>query len=219
MSNKPLKKSDLKKKWMTSRRDREIKIAPEYHLIITEGTQTEPKYFKALKKEINREFPGHIFIEIEGVGEGTVKLLERAKKMVEMSPNNFSHVWLVYDKDDFPENDFDKTASQCEVLSDENLTYHALWSNECIEYWFLLHYIFLDTALHRSEYYPKLSKYLKFEYKKDSDGIYSILKSKLQKAIKNAKKIMETHGLAAPSKCTPGTNVYELFEKLATYIK
>lgn len=219
MSNQPKKKSDMNKQWMKSRGDREVKIAPEYHLIVTEGTKTEPKYFKALKEEINKGFPGRISIEIEGVGEGTVKLFERARKIVERSPENFSHIWLVYDKDDFAENDFDSTASQCEALSDENLTYHALWSNECIEYWFLLHYIYLDTALHRSEYYPKLSKHLKFEYKKDSDGIYSVFKPKLQKAIKNAKKIMESHGLAAPSKCTPGTKVYELFEKLATYIK
>ena len=39
MSLKPFKKSDLEKGWMKKRRDRKIRIQPEYHLIVTEGTK------------------------------------------------------------------------------------------------------------------------------------------------------------------------------------
>ena len=46
MSNKPAKKSDSGKAWMRQRRDRAIRIAPEYHLIVSEGIKTEPQYFK-----------------------------------------------------------------------------------------------------------------------------------------------------------------------------
>ena len=42
MSLKPPKKSDLGKSWMKPRRDKNILICPEYHLIVTEGTETEP---------------------------------------------------------------------------------------------------------------------------------------------------------------------------------
>jgi hypothetical protein len=42
MSLKPSKKSDLDIKWMKKRRDKVIRIQPEYHLIVTEGTETEP---------------------------------------------------------------------------------------------------------------------------------------------------------------------------------
>lgn len=188
MSNKPQKKSDLNKQWMTPRRNREIMIAPEYHLIVSEGTKTEPNYFEAFKDEINNKFPGRISIKIEGVGKGTAKLLERAQKIVGSSPNEYKHVWLVFDKDDFPSDDFDSTVSECELISSENITYHALWSNECIEYWFLLHFCFLDSAIHRDEYYPKLSKYLNSKYQKNSDEIYEKLKPKLKTAIRNAKK-------------------------------
>ena len=45
MSLKPPKKSDLDKSWIKPRRDSHKKIQPEYHLIITEGTDTEPAYF------------------------------------------------------------------------------------------------------------------------------------------------------------------------------
>ncbi len=49
MSLKPPKKSDLDKEWMSKRYERKKKIQPEYHLIITEGTKTEPNYFKSMK--------------------------------------------------------------------------------------------------------------------------------------------------------------------------
>ena len=56
MSLKPFKKSDLEKGWMKKRRDRKIRIQPEYHLIVTEGTKTEPKYFQAIRDIINSQF-------------------------------------------------------------------------------------------------------------------------------------------------------------------
>lgn len=220
MSNKPDKKSDENKKWMQPRRDRRIAMAPEYHLIVTEGTKTEPNYFKALKDEINAKFPGRVSIKIEGMGEGTVKLLDRAQKIVRNSPVEYKHVWLVYDKDEFTDKDFDSTAAACKSFSDSdsNVEYHALWSNECIEYWFLLHFEYLQSAIQRKGYYSKLTKHLGFKYQKNSGKIYDELKPHLETAIKNAKQIMELHEGLQPSQCTPGTKVYELFEKLKSYI-
>lgn len=159
----------MKKKWMNPRRNRGIVIAPEYHLIVTEGTKTEPNYFNALKDEINEKYPGRVSIKVEGAGEGTIKLLERAKKIVIRSTVEYKHVWLIYDKDDFPESDFDRTAFSCKALSAPSVTYHALWSNQCVEYWFLLHYNLLDSDIIRDEYYPKLSEYLKCKYQKNSN--------------------------------------------------
>lgn len=46
MSLKPPKKSDMGKSWMKPRRDKSILLRPEYHLIVTEGTATEPQYFE-----------------------------------------------------------------------------------------------------------------------------------------------------------------------------
>ena len=53
MSLKPIKRSDHNKMWMQPRRDRHKLIQPEYHLIVTEGTKTEPSYFKAMSTIIN----------------------------------------------------------------------------------------------------------------------------------------------------------------------
>ncbi len=41
MSLKPLKKSDLGKDWVSGRRSKNVKMQPEYHLIVTEGTECQ----------------------------------------------------------------------------------------------------------------------------------------------------------------------------------
>ena len=64
MSLKPLKKSDLEKGWMKKRRDKAIRIQPEYHLIVTEGTETEPQYFQAVKDIINRKYRDKIQLDV-----------------------------------------------------------------------------------------------------------------------------------------------------------
>ena len=69
MSLKPPKKSDLGKNWMKKRRDRVIRIQPEYHLIVTEGTETEPQYFQAIKEIINRQYRDKIQLDIFGEGD------------------------------------------------------------------------------------------------------------------------------------------------------
>lgn len=81
MSNKPIKKSDSGKAWLQPRRDRVIKIAPEYHLIVTEGTKTEPQYFQSVRDAVNESFRNRVQLEIVGVGA-----------------NVYKHVWIVYDK-------------------------------------------------------------------------------------------------------------------------
>lgn len=106
MSNKPPKKGDINKSWMQPRRDRRRGIAPEYHLIVAEGEKTEPNYFKGLKEQINSKYPGRISIEIRGTGKNTKGLIKYAQRVAAESPNDFKHIWVVFDKDDFPSKDF-----------------------------------------------------------------------------------------------------------------
>ena len=49
--------------------DRAIKIHPEYHLIVTEGTDTEPAYFGMIKEIINKKYPEKIQLNVSGAGE------------------------------------------------------------------------------------------------------------------------------------------------------
>lgn len=80
MSLKPPKKSDLGKSWMKNRRDKARMIQPEYHLIASEGTETEPQYFGAIQRIINSKYRDRIQLKVEGIGDNTVNLLMKARQ-------------------------------------------------------------------------------------------------------------------------------------------
>ena len=81
-----------------------------------------------------------------------------------------------------------------EVSSDEpETTYHAIWSNQCIELWFLLHLSYMQSDLHRTSYWPKLTEILTAlgygEYEKNRTDMYQILFPFMDAAIANAEKL------------------------------
>ena len=222
MSLKPPKKSDKEKNWMRKRQDRRILIQPEYHLIITEGTKTEPQYFNAIALAINHKYRGRIMVDVEAGQNNTLHLLDKAVKLVRNSSNVYRHVWVVYDTDDFPAEHVNQTAVQCSILSSDETTYHAVWSNQCIELWFLLHFDFFHSDIHRSEYFPKLTGYLVNigvgQYHKNRSDIYQVLKPYMNVGIENARKLANINKSRTPAASAPGTMVYELIETLRPYL-
>ncbi len=67
----------------------------------------------------------------------------------------------------------------CDADSNDESTFHAVWSNLCIEFWFLLHFSFMQSDIHREEYWQKLTECLKQigagEYDKNRKDMYEIL--------------------------------------------
>ena len=182
MSLKPPKKSDLGKSWMKNRRDKARMIQPEYHLIASEGTETEPQYFGAIQRIINSKYRDRIQLKVEGIGDNTVNLLMKARQYVQNNGIVFKHVWIVYDTDDFPAENIDMVAQLCEEYNAQGETmYHAVWSNQCVELWYLLHFMYMDTDIDidRSRYWPKLSDWLKNigagSYEKNRPDMYEVL--------------------------------------------
>lgn len=223
MSLKPVKKTDRGKSWIPARPDRKIGIQPEYHLIITEGTQTEPLYFEVLKARINSKYPNRIHMEITGKGKGADFLFAEATRRVAANPNGYSHVWLVFDTDDFPKDQIDNTVFRCKEINgaQTQTKYHALWSNQCIELWFLLHFSFFHSDVARKEYGPKLTAHLKKikqgVYSKNRADMFDILLPYVDTAIKNAHKLADENDGKSATQSKPGTRVYELLEDLRAY--
>ncbi len=224
MSLKPPKKSDLGKDWMKRRRDRAIRIQPEYHLIVTEGIKTEPQYFQAIKDTINQQYRGRIQLDICGEGDNTVSLFEKARDRAVGNPAvTYRHVWVVYDTDDFPADRINKTVELCRSASNEETTFHAVWSNQCIELWYLLHFCFFQSDVSRSEYWPKLSEWLSSigegTYEKNRTDMFQVLRPYMDMAIINAKKLDAYNKGKPPASAAPGTKIYELIEKLIPYLR
>ncbi len=222
MSLKPTKKSDESRPWMSKRSDRARKISPEYHLIVTEGEKTEPYYFKRIKEIINQTYRERVQLQIEGKGENTVQLFHTAKRLAESNPNRFQHVWVVYDTDDFKAEDINIVPKKCEEASTQECTYHAIWSNQCVELWYLLHFGFYHSDINRDAYFPKLTNYLNKmgagPYKKNREDMYDVLQLKMKDAIHNAKALDRENDGKTPAASAPGTKIFELIDKLKPYL-
>ncbi len=226
-----IKHSELKKKdkayGMKKRKEGIRNIQPQYYLIVCEGKKTEPNYFEGLKRLINERYNNRIdvrdnsntlvSIDVKGEGTNTIYLLERAKKYVEENPNHYSHVWLVYDKDDFPKDDFDNTEFAADALSSESTQYHVAWSNQCIELWFLLHFIPMYSDVHREDYKEKLKEFIPYE--KNLPNIFDILYPYVKQAIKRAEVLYGMYTEKIPSKMSPATRVHELVGDLLKYLE
>lgn len=222
MSIKPTKKSDSEKDWLTKRRSKIQRIAPEYHLIVSEGVQTEPNYFNRIKEVINNKYSDRILLKVEGQGKNTISLFNAAKSIAEHDANGFKHVWIVYDTDSFPADQVNSVVELCKNNSTNDMTYHAIWSNQCIELWYLLHFEYLQSDIDRKAYRAKLTKHLNSInagcYQKNRDDMYDILSPYMETAIAYAKKLKSNNIGKMPNQAAPGTEVVTLIEKLKRYL-
>lgn len=196
------------------------------YLIFTEGTKTEPYYFEGFKKAVEQN-DSKILIEIVGVGKATTKLLEFADEFIEEFAVENAEIWLVTDKDDFQDSHFNKLVSECRKRDGKKYHanwWHAAWSNECFELWFVLHFSFYQAAATRTEYYRILKEQFRHlglgKYEKNDPNIFLTLTKKgdPRLAIMYAKKLYQEKKSQIPSSAKPCTTVFELVEELARYL-
>ena len=192
---------------------------PDSFLIITEGECTEPFYFEGLKKVVqNKAGRDNISIKVYGQGYNTVSLVNSVEQIISEEKILYKEIWVVFDKDDFQH--FDEA-----IISAEKKGYQAAWSNPSFEYWLLLHFQYVDGALHRSDIQKKLNDIFKAQIGKryikgDSDLFDDVtVNGSLKKAISHAAKIRDNYGkLDKPSKCDPCTTVDLLVKKFENYL-
>lgn len=191
----------------------------KYYLIVCEGEKTERNYFEAFKSDLPK---GVIAIDVVGAGMNTLSLLNEATRLREKRKKErkagfvvyeYDEVWIVFDKDDF--NQYDLA-----IIRAEQEQIKCAYSNQAFELWYLLHFDYHDSALHRSQYQEMLSERLGFNYEKNASNIYDALKKNSQAdAIRNAKKLYKSYDNISPAQKDPSTKVHELVEQLNTHKK
>ncbi|MCH7575266.1 MAG: RloB domain-containing protein [Candidatus Marinimicrobia bacterium] len=187
-------------------------------LIVCEGTKTEPNYFEGYKSVL----PQDIALVIEGTGTNTLALVQATidyrdeinkRAQTDLNTREIDEAWVVFDKDDFPDSDFNNA-----INKSKSNDIKCAYSNEAFELWYILHFEYLNTGMNRSAYSKKLSSHLPSPYKKNSENMFSLLDSKQEDAIRNAKKLAATYGRSpTPAKRNPNTLVYKLITKLNIY--
>lgn len=207
------------------------------HLVYAEGSKTEPLYVKNIYENIksNYKFKNtEIIIEnVPHAGFSTLGLVQFAELDIEkrlLAKEKIDHVWIFYDKDSFPKDNFDNTFIKIESknesrhLNDDgdnvdsnNICWHAIWSNECFELWVILHFENLRSSIPRDEYIKKINKshLINHNYEKNMNDLYDILNElgNVEQAIRFAKKLHEDNYLGSPS-----TGVYKFLEYFKYYL-
>ena len=227
------KKAGMQKKssridWKKKRRQEYLELKQYRYYIFCEGQQTEPNYFLASKKliEDNPIYKDMVLIEIEPCQAETMRVIGMAEDYVKKNEIQKGQVWCVYDKDSFPAEHFNGVEERANSLNKINpeLQYHAAWSNECIEFWFLLHFAYYTANNHRTEYILFLNDKFKElgigKYQKNMNDIFTILMKygNPKLAIRYAKRIIKDGEGKTSTEIAPGTKVYELVEELAKYL-
>lgn len=215
-------------KWKKERKIENLQKFKHRFYIFCEGERTEPNYFKGFKKiiENNPIYKNMVLVNIEPCGAETMRVIGQAETYMNEKNIKQGEVWCVYDKDCFPKERFNGVSQKALSLNrkNPNLQYKVAWSNECIEYWFLLHFAYYDSNNYRTEYKKFLNEKFKDlkigKYEKNMSDIFDILLNygNPKQAIKYAKKRIDESKGVPESEMAPATRVYELIEELAKYL-
>ena len=196
-------------------------------LFIYCGKCTEPLYFKAalndIKESMDKAAKGITsFSFYDKVCDiDPLRITTKIPNIVDSFNKRFDEVYVVFDKDDYPDDNFDMAINKINKMSTNDCQYFPLWSNQCIELWFLLHFEYLQANINRKDYINKLNIYLPQKYKKNMEGLYLILKrdkNSINHAIERAQKLLSSHESVLCSKKNPATNVFVFFEKYKEYL-
>jgi len=174
-------------------------------LIVCEGGQTEPNYFRSFGVVSAK-------ITVLGVGANTLSLVEQAITLSER--DEYDQVWCVFDRDSNPLQNF-KSAFQLAEKHGIRIAY----SNEAFELWYLLHFHYRDTAMSRRDYATRLSELLGSKYEKNRRDLYELLRSQQEVAIRNAKRLLAQYNPLEPATANPSTSVHLLVEQLNRFVR
>lgn len=203
-------KKDHRKSSLSRRQGvREIK---QSFLIVCEGEKTEPDYFKAFRMTAAT-------VKAVGQAMNTMTLVNKAISIREADRQKkrvYDQCWVVFDKDDFPANDF----NQAIKLAEKN-GFHVAYSNQAFEYWFLLHYNLYKGPIHRNQYKDMLTKLTGLLYNK-TEGfgatMYNLLLTRQQQAIKNADAVLAQISHGNPAEEESSTTVHKLVVELNKFL-
>jgi hypothetical protein len=224
MSNKPLKKVDENKAWnkrKTSKSPYNIdsKEVRKSFLIICEGENTEPEYFKS--------FPV-VTASVEAIGYGASKmtLVNKAIALSKREEHRGKEVWVVFDFDVKPDQEGQKEDFNNAIRLAKSKNLKVAYSNDAFELWLVLHYKSIAAKFTRREYYEMLSEIWGVNYekvgkeKRFASQIYERLKSGNQEqAIEAAKRLLEEKIDEPYADQNPCTTIFELVRELNEYLK
>ena len=196
--------------------------APANYLIVCEGKKTEPNYFNGLKRKINEKYGNKVDvliknIDVQGTGMNTTSLVKYTQKKVNQSSKVYGQVWVVFDKDDYNDDQFDSAIKTCD--------YNVAWSNPNFELWLLAHFKKINRYISKDDVLQELNKEFQNNglgnyNKSDTEIFYKVTSdARLHTAINNCEYMEELNETGQASKRNPMTRVYKIVDGLKEYLE
>jgi hypothetical protein len=158
-------------------------------LIVTEGSKTEPNYLNEIR--IERRVPSAHIRVVPSEGTQPLKVVEHAE-MLFRNLKEYERVFAVFDRDSHPLDNYQNALMKAETLNGKlknsegkRVTFAAVPSVPCFEFWFLLHFENVQAFHDRQVIYKKLLKHWP-KYKKGDTGTYAASAAKIPEATKRA---------------------------------
>jgi hypothetical protein len=117
-----------------------------------------------------------------------MKVVEQADRIYKKFHKEYGtvspkEVWCVFDCD------YDVDALRQAVQAADKKGFNPIYTIQCFELWFVLHFQALSVAIEKKEYDNKISTYLKMKYSHGTRGIYQLLEPYQNRAIKLAEQL------------------------------
>lgn len=179
------------------------------YLIVSEDSKSSVDYLKSFPYDEEL-----VEIVTEGGAGDPARVVKTGialQKEAKKSKEPFIEVYCVFDRDDH-----ESYQQAFDLIKGKN-SIKAIWSNECFELWYLLHFEFRNSGMERKEIYSKLNELLGREYDKGDISVVEQLKDKMGQAHANAAKLLEyayDENPQAPWMVNPSTKMHELVQKL-----
>ena len=193
-------------------------------LIVCEGSKTEPNYFGEIKSYY-RIPTANIQILHSELGTSPLQVVEYAERLFKkgdlqrgIPKKAFDQVFAVFDRDDNTDfyNALDKAQSlNQKIKNDEKklITFQAIPSIPCFEFWLLLHYEDVTALFPRDEVMRKLKTHYP-DYEKNAQDVWNHTKDKWELALNCATRLATTSSPHDNDK--PYTAIGELVRTLTT---
>lgn len=193
-------------------------------LIVSEGSKTEPNYFREIRAAY-RLNTANIEVRPSELGTEPIQVVQYAKTLFEngdrhkyIQRRSFEKIYAVFDRDDH--NSYLDALKLAESLDGKlrndlklPVTFKAIASVPSFELWLLLHFENIQAPLHRNEVMLRLKKYIP-GYNKGAANSFEITRKYLAIATQRAERLAAE--FTAYSDPEPFTAIGSLVTMLST---
>lgn len=169
-------------------------------LIVSEGSKTEPNYFKEIQRHY-RLHTANVAVHHSELGTSPKQVVQYALDLFkkgdpkkQIQPRAFEQVYTVFDRDDHAS--YVEALQLASAINEKNVTndlkqkiiFKAIASVPSFELWLLLHFEDVQAPIHRDEALRRLKGHVE-GYEKGNTGVFTTTKAHLEIAKSRARTL------------------------------